>query len=90
MLTIPCTDNQNGVNGPFSSECCRSLFERLQPQAMKDEALKQNITAANTHVTDDALVTLYQNLFTVETTNKKHSNSFQNDRRAGRSCPNNF
>jgi len=89
MLMIPCADNQNSLNGPFSNEHRRSLFERLQPQVMKDEALKQNITAANPHVTDDALVILYQNLLTVKTTNKKRSNSFQNDRRAGCSRPNN-
>jgi len=82
---IPCADNHNGVNGPFSNEYCRSLFEHLQPQAMKDEALKQNVTAANPHVADDALVMLYQNLFTVKTANKKRSKPFQNNRRGGRS-----
>jgi len=76
MLMIPCADNTNGVAGPLSNEYCRSLFERLQTQAMRDEALKQNITAANPHVNDVALVTLYQNLHTVETTSKKRTNSF--------------
>jgi len=84
MLLIPCADNHNGVDGPLTHEYRRSLFERLQTQTMKDEALKQNITAANPHVNDSALVTLYQNLFTIETTSKKRSNSSQPDRRSVR------
>jgi len=90
LLLIPCEDNHNGVTGPLSDEYCRSLFERLQTQTMKDEALKQNITAANPNVQDSALVTLYQNLYAVETTSKKRSNSFQPDRRSVRSRPNNY
>ena len=34
MLLIPCADDTNGVAGPLSNDCCRSLFERLQTQAM--------------------------------------------------------
>jgi len=76
MLMVPCPDTPNGINGPFANDYRRSMFKRLQPQVMRDEALKQNITAANPHVSNAALVTLYQNLFTVETTSKKRSNSF--------------
>jgi len=47
VLLIPCAADQNGIAGPLSDEYCRSLFERLQPQAMRDEALKQSIIAAN-------------------------------------------
>jgi len=90
LLLIPCTDNHNGVAGPLSNECCRSLFERLQTQTMKDEALKQNITAANPNVNDSALVTLCQNLYAVERTSKKRANSFQSDRRSVRSRTNNY
>jgi len=59
MLMVPCAVNQNGINGSFANEYRRSLFEHLQPQAMKDEAPKQNITAANPHVNNAALVALY-------------------------------
>jgi len=90
MLMVPRADNPNGIYGPFANDYHQSMFELLQPQAMRDEALKQNITAANPHVSNAALVTLYQNLFTVETTSKKRSNSFQPDRRAVRSRPNNY
>jgi len=61
LLLIPCADNPNGIAGPFLNDYWRSLFERMQTQAMRDEALKQNITAANPKVNDSALVTLYQN-----------------------------
>jgi len=62
LLLLPCADNQNGIPSPLPNEHCRSLFERLQTEAMRDEALKQNITTANPNVNDSALVTLYQNL----------------------------
>jgi len=56
---------------------------------MRDEALKQNTTAANPNVNDSALVVLYQNLHAVKTTSKKRSNSFQPDRRVLHFRPNN-
>jgi len=53
MLLVPCADNLNSTNDPFSNDCHHLLFEHLQPQAMKDKALEQNNMVSNPNVTDD-------------------------------------
>ena len=79
----------NGADGPFDRDYRRTTFERLMPQAMKEKALEQNITAANPHVSDDALVTVYQNLYTIEVT-KKRSAPTQFNRGGGRFRSNSY